>query len=55
MINEARKIINNGMYFIPLLPNEKRNYDTDYLTRNYSEKDLIPNGNVGINPKKSNH
>ena len=54
MINEAKKIINNGMYFIPLLPNEKRNFDKDYLERDYSEKDLIPGGNLGINPKKSN-
>ena len=49
----AKKIINNGMYFIPLLPNLKNNKDHDFLTRDYTEKDLIPNGNLGINPKKS--
>ena len=49
----AKKIINSGMFFIPLLPNEKKNWDTDFLTKDYSEKDLIPNGNLGINPKKS--
>jgi len=55
MIAEAaKKIINNGMYFIPLLPNKKYNGDEDFLTRDYTEKDLIPGGNLGINPKKSN-
>ena len=49
----AKKIINNGMFFIPLLPNEKKNFDKDFLTRDYSEQDLFPNGNVGVNPKKS--
>ena len=53
MINAVKKIINNGMYFIPLLPNEKKNWDSDFLTRDYTEKDLIPGGNLGINPKKS--
>ena len=53
MIAEAKKIVSRGMFFIPLLPNEKKNWDSDFLTRNYSEKDLIPNGNLGINPKKS--
>ena len=53
MINEAKKIVNSGMYFIPLLPNEKKNWDTDHLTRDYTEKDLIPGGNLAINPKKS--
>ncbi len=52
-IEYARKITERGMFFIPLLPNAKKNYDTDYLTKDYSEKDLFPNGNVGINPKKS--
>ena len=49
----AKKIVNSGMFFIPLLPNEKKNWDSDFLTRDYTEKDLIPNGNLGINPKKS--
>ena len=52
-VEYARKITEKGMFFIPLLPNAKKNYDTDYLTKDYSEKDLFPNGNVGINPKKS--
>ena len=53
MINEARKIVNSGMYFIPLLEKAKYNGDEDFLTRDYTEKDLIPGGNLGINPKKS--
>jgi hypothetical protein len=53
MINEARKIVNRGMFFIPLLQNEKKNWDSDHLTRDYTEKDLIPGGNLAINPKKS--
>ena len=53
MITEAKKIVSRGMFFIPLLPNEKKNWDSDFLTKDYSEKDLIPNGNLGINPKKS--
>ena len=53
MINEARKIVNKGMFFIPLLPNEKKNWDSDHLTRDYTEEDLIPGGNLGVNPKKS--
>ena len=52
-VEYARKITEKGMFFIPLLPNAKKNYDSDYLTKDYSEKDLFPNGNVGINPKKS--
>jgi hypothetical protein len=50
----AQKLIDNGIFIIPLLPNEKKNHDTDILTKDYSVKDLIPNGNVGINLKKSN-
>ena len=53
MINEVKKIVDRGWHFIPLLPQEKHNNDSDFLTKDYSEKDLIPNGNVGINPKKS--
>ena len=52
-VEYARKIINSGMYFIPLLPNEKKNFDKDFLTRDYSESDLFPDGNVGVNPRKS--
>ena len=53
MINEARKMVNRGMYFIPLLKNEKKNWDSDHLTKDYTEKDLIPGGNLALNPKKS--
>jgi hypothetical protein len=49
----AKKIVSSGMYFIPLLPQKKYNGDTDFLTKDYSEKDIIPEGNLGINPKKS--
>ena len=36
MIAEAKKIINSGMFFIQLLPNEKKNWDSDFLTKDYS-------------------
>ena len=49
----AKKLLNNGMAIIPLLPNAKNNWDKDILTKDYSVKDLIPNGNLGINLKKS--
>ena len=49
----AKKIVESGMYFIPLFANAKNNGDGDFLTRDYTEKDLIPGGNLGINPKKS--
>jgi hypothetical protein len=54
MIEQANKIINKGFYFIPLLKNAKNNKDSDFLTREYTKEDLIPEGNLGINPKKSN-
>ena len=38
-VEYARKIIEKGMFFIPLLHNAKKNYDTDYLTKDYTEKD----------------
>ena len=50
----AQKLIDNGIAIIPLLPNEKKNWDHDILTKDYSVNDLIPNGNLGINAKKSN-
>ena len=53
LVQVAKKIINRGMFFIPLLPNKKHNHDTEILTKDYSVNDLIPNGNLGINPKKS--
>ena len=49
----AQKIIDKGMYFIPLFPNSKHNGDTDFLTKDYKLQDLKPNSNIGINPKKS--
>ncbi len=32
---------------------KKKNWDSDHLTKDYTEKDLIPGGNLAINPKKS--
>jgi len=32
---------------------KKKNWDSDHLTKIYTEKDLIPDGNLGVNPKKS--
>ena len=49
----AQKLIDNGIFIIPLLPNEKKNHDKDILTKDYKVSDLIPNGNLGINLKKS--
>ena len=49
----AEKIINAGMFIIPLLQNAKHNSDSDFITRDYGLDDLLPNGNIGINPKKS--
>ena len=51
MIEQANKIINKGFYFIPLLKNAINNKDSDFLTREYTKEDLIPEGNLGINPK----
>jgi RecA-family ATPase len=50
----AKKLIDNGIFIIPLLPNEKYNGDRDILTKEYKVSDLIPKGNLGINLKKSN-
>ena len=50
----AKKLLDNGIAIIPLLPNKKYNHDTDILTKDYKVSDLIPDGNVGINLKKSN-
>ena len=49
----AQKLLDNGIAIIPLLPNMKHNFDTDILTKDYTVKDLIPDGNLGINLKKS--
>ena len=43
-----------GIFFIALLPKAKKNWDKDILTKDYNVIDLIPNGNVGWNLKKSN-
>ena len=48
----AQKLIDKGMFIIPLLPNAKHNLDTDFLTKDYGVDDVLPNGNIGINPKK---
>ena len=50
---EAQKLIDNGIYIIPLLPNEKFNGDTDILTKDYSVEEVNPEGNLGINLAKS--
>ena len=50
----AQEIMNNGMFFIPLLPNTKKNNDTDILTKKYSVEEVLPNYNVGINTGLSN-
>ena len=53
----AKKLIDNGVAIIPLLPHKKHNYDTDILTKDYKVSDLdrpeFVNGNLGINLKKS--
>ena len=54
----AKQFLDNGIFIIPLLPNEKKNWDTDILTKDYTVSDLdrpeFVNGNLGINLKKSN-
>ena len=50
---EAQKLIDNGIYIIPLLPKEKFNGDTDILTKDYSVEEVNPEGNLGINLAKS--
>ena len=49
----AQKLIDNGIYIVPLLPNEKMNDHKDILTRDYKVSDLIPNGNLGVQLEKS--
>ena len=49
----AKKITDKGWSFIPLLPEKKYNSDSDFLTKDYELRDIIPNGNIGVNPKKS--
>ena len=50
---EAQKLIDNGIYIIPLLQNEKFNGDKTILTKDYSVEDVNPEGNLGINLAKS--
>jgi len=45
----AEYFLKKGIAIIPLLPNAKKNHDTEILTKDYKVIDLIPNGNVGIN------
>ena len=51
--SEAQKLKDNGIYIIPLLPNEKKNWDQDILTKKYSVNEVQPNGNLGVNLKQS--
>jgi len=45
----AQKLIDDGLYIIPLLPNSKRNNDVDIITKKYSASDVGENYNVGNN------
>ena len=45
----AQKLIDDGLFIIPLLPNSKKNNDTDILTRIYPATDVGENDNVGKN------
>ena len=49
----AQKLLDNGVAIIPLFHNAKNNGDSDFLTKDYKVSDLIPDGNLGINLKKS--
>ena len=41
MIAEAaKKLINKGIAIIPLLPNKKKNWDEDILTKDYKVNDI---------------
>ena len=50
---EAQKLIDNGIYIIPLFKNEKHNLDKTILTKDYFVDDVDPEGNLGINLAKS--
>jgi len=45
----AQQMIDKGYFIIPLLPNSKKNNDTDILTKKYSAEDVRENYNVGNN------
>ena len=45
----AQELIDEGTFIIPLLPNSKKNNDTDIITRKYSAEDVGENYNVGMN------
>jgi len=45
----AQKLIDDGIFIIPLFPNSKKNGDTDILDRIYHATDVGENYNVGIN------
>ncbi len=51
---EAQKLKDNGMAFIPLFPNQKKNHDTDILTKEYSVSEAKDGDNLGVNLKLSN-
>ena len=50
---EAQKLKDNGIAIIPLLPNEKKNWDSDILTKKYSVEEVKPDDNLGLNLKLS--
>ena len=45
----AQKLIDDGIFIIPLFPNSKKNGDTDILDRIYHATDVGENYNVGKN------
>ena len=50
----AQKLIDDGLFIIPLFPNSKMNNDTDILDRKYPAADVGENDNVGMNLGLSN-
>ena len=46
---EAQKLINNGRAIIPLFPNQKKNHDSDILTKRYKSEETKEGDNLGIN------
>ena len=53
-IAEAQKLKNNGIAIIPLFPNQKKNHDTDILTKEYEVSEVKADDNLGVNLKQSN-
>ena len=46
---EAQKLIDKGRAIIPLFPNQKKNHDSDILTKRYKAEEVKEDDNVGIN------